>query len=154
MNDLVEAARIRVQQLRQELAALEEFLDASERARALLSGLTPQAASGESRGPIQNSPVERLQESGERRTRVTDNPKPAAVVDAAIRIMKERGRPMTRRELHGALAEMGLEVKGADPIKALGTMLWRGRDRIEQLEGRGYWPKGEPPPQTQLKDLL
>ena len=49
---------------------------------------------------------------------------------------------MSRRELHGALASIGLDVNGADPIKALGTMLWRsGEDVLVQLKGFGYWIK-------------
>lgn len=84
-----------------------------------------------------------------RRTRVTDNPKPAAVVAAAVEVIREAKRPMTRREIHRALAERDLIVRGADPIKALGTMLWRsGKDVLVQVEGEGYWIKGEPlPPQ-------
>lgn len=60
-----------------------------------------------------------------------------------ITVLRERGKPMSRRELHVALGERGLLVKGSDPIKALGTMLWRGRDRLTQIEGYGYWPKGD-----------
>lgn len=54
---------------------------------------------------------------------------------------------MSRRDLHAELAKRGLLVKGTDPVKALGTMLWRAPDKFIQLEGRGYWNKGQPYPE-------
>jgi hypothetical protein len=62
---------------------------------------------------------------------------------------------MTRRELHSALAERGMLVRGADPVKTLGIMLWRsGRfDQVEHEGKMGYWPKGEALPFT-VKDFL
>jgi hypothetical protein len=84
------------------------------------------------------------QDAPPRRTRVTDNPKPAAVVKAAVALVREMQRPLTRREIHRGLEAMGLEVKGADPVKTLGTMLWRsGSEQLIQLEGLGYWLKDE-----------
>ena len=74
-----------------------------------------------------------------KRVRVSDNPKPATVVAAAVEVIRAAGRPMTRRKIHKALAARGLEVRGSDPIKALGTMLWRsGKGQLVQIEGRGY----------------
>ena len=87
--------------------------------------------------------AEGADEAAPKRTRVTDNPKPEAVVAAAVQVIRAAGRPMSRREIHKALAERDLEVRGADPIKALGTMLWRsGKDQLAQIEGRGYGLKG------------
>ncbi len=144
MTDLVKAARDRIAVLRQEIEELEHFVSASERVMAILTPSAPAAF----HNPVPKSPGDESPRPVDRpQTRVTDNPKPAAVVAGAIEILRAHGRPMTRRELHGALAERGLEVRGADPVKALGTMLWRGRDRIEQIEGRGYWPKGDRVPQ-------
>jgi len=78
-----------------------------------------------------------------RRSRVTDNPKPSDVVAAAAEVIREKGRPMSRRSIHKALAEQGIVVNGADPVKALGTMLWRsGKEVLVQIEGRGYGLKG------------
>ena len=59
---------------------------------------------------------------------------------------------MSRRQLYEALKRLGMEIKGADPIKALGTILWRASDRIEYVEGRGYWPIGDAVPK--LPDTL
>lgn len=80
------------------------------------------------------------------------NPPLEALVPAAIEIMRAKGRPMSRRELHDALTERDLEVKGADPRKTLGAILWRARDYIDSLEGRGYWPKGDPVPPVSMDE--
>lgn len=74
-----------------------------------------------------------------KRVRVSDNPSPAVVVEAAVKVIREKGRPMSRRAIHKALADMDIVVKGADPVKALGTMLWRsGKADLVQIEGVGY----------------
>jgi hypothetical protein len=80
--------------------------------------------------------------------RVTDNPKPAKVVEAAISILRAQGWPMSRKDLHTALSERGVVVNGANPVKTLGTMLWRAPDMIVQIDGQGYWPKGDALPQA------
>ena len=80
------------------------------------------------------------------------NPKLDVLVPAVIEIIRAKGRPMSRRELHEALAEQGLEVLGVDPTKTLGTLLWRAREYIESLEGRGYWPKGDPVPPVSMDE--
>jgi len=68
---------------------------------------------------------------------------PALVVAEAAEVIRAAGRPMTRREIHKALSDQGIVVNGTDPIKALGTMLWRsGEDVLEQIDGWGYGLKG------------
>lgn len=81
-----------------------------------------------------------------------ENPKLDVIVRNAIEIMRDTGRPMSRREVHTALAARGLEVKGAEPTKTLGTMLWRARDHIDSIDGRGYWPKGDPVPPVSMDE--
>lgn len=80
------------------------------------------------------------------------NPKLDELVPAAIEIIRATGRPMGRKEIHAALAERGLEVLGADPVRTLGAILWRAREHIDSLEGRGYWPKGDPVPPVSLDE--
>lgn len=148
MNDLYEAARKRVREIREEEAALNEFIRAHEKALRVL-GRQAQGSLFDADGEPSDEAAAAAAAELEARVppavakRVTDNPKPSHVIDAAIAILREGGKPMSRRELHVALKERGLEVRGASPIKALGTMLWRGRDRLAQIEGYGYWPIGD-----------
>lgn len=151
MDEIIQNAKDRIATLKRELEILEDFVRSAEPAVVLLSGhvriratvtgeLSVDEAEPESRGAESSASTE----SSVKRTRVTDNPKPSVLVPAAIEIIRQHGHPMSRRQLHEALSERGLIVKGTDPIKALGTILWRARDQIVQLEGRGYWPKSDP----------
>jgi hypothetical protein len=79
---------------------------------------------------------------GESPRRVTDNPKPAEVIEAVKAVLRERGQPLTRSQIREALERKGVIVRGANPTKVLGTMLWRS-DEIETIENLGYWIKGE-----------
>lgn len=71
------------------------------------------------------------------------NPDRIWVVDKALEIIRERGEPMSRKELFDALAERGVEIHGKDPEMVLSTMLWRSKDRIQRLPAFGYWPADE-----------
>lgn len=80
------------------------------------------------------------------------NPDREIVVEKALQIIRERGEPMSRRDLFEALKEQGIELRGKDPEMVLSTMLWRSQDRIERLIPFGYWPTGvEYAPATALR---
>ncbi|MDZ4363133.1 hypothetical protein [Brevundimonas sp.] len=154
MNDLEQKARDRIAALRQEIEVLEGYLRLSGQAKALLDGVgdavmvasaSPQDKSEAGDDSTQNElyPIDNDVPVPPRRTRITDNPKPAVVVEAVLDILRQNGHPMSRRALHTTLKLKGLEVRGADPVKALGTMLWRAEDKLVQLEGYGYWPKAD-----------
>ncbi|RYF26981.1 MAG: hypothetical protein EOO23_08290 [Comamonadaceae bacterium] len=149
MTDLETRARERIRVLKEEIEFLEDFLRNAAKAAALLGGGAvgpaidygrPQEAVGE---PVDSSAEEAHSSPPSKKTRVTDNPRPAVLIPAVIDILRQNGSPMSRRELHEALSARGLVVKGSDPIKALGTILWRAGDDLVQLEGFGYWPKSD-----------
>ena len=137
----------RIVKLRQEIETLEQFithadaasplLEAEDKAATLPVRPKPPGAAG---GP------KRLKKVVIRKApRVSANPPFSQIVDAAIEIVRANGRPMSRRQLYQALEKRGLKVVGQDPLKALGTILWRDRERIKTLDdGRGYWPVGDP----------
>lgn len=155
-DPILEAAFTREAELLQELEKIQAFIKTY---RALALTITPESANTRGTNAAQSTGVsssvdnnvageERAQEAPDaasaRRVRVRDNPKPEAVVAEAVAVIREAGKPLTRRQIHEALTARGMEVKGADAIKALGTMLWRsGRDHLVQLEGYGYWDKSQ-----------
>lgn len=165
-DPILQRAYERMEELDQELGKLKDFVSTY---RMLANGIKLESANilgtkvGQSSTEdlIGDTGAQELaretfprEEAAPRRTRVTDNPKPDVVVQAALALIREMRRPLTRREIHKGLGVMGLEVKGADPVKTLGTMLWRsGSELLEQIEGRGYWPKGEPVPPPTLREL-
>ncbi|WP_165191053.1 hypothetical protein [Caulobacter soli] len=150
MDKVYEAAVSRVEELHAELKSLNDFIEMYRRTRHILG-----MDSIEHKGIFMSDAREvpgaepastNLHLGGEPpRKRVVDNPKPMDVVSQVLLILIEREHPMSRRKLHEALKARGMVVNGADPVKTLGTMLWRsGQDFLVQLEGRGYWIKGEP----------
>jgi hypothetical protein len=59
-------------------------------------------------------------------------------------VIRAAGRPLTRSDLVKGLEERGLTLDSKDKPRYVGTILWRLRDQFENLEGHGYWLKGEP----------
>lgn len=78
---------------------------------------------------------------------------PHAVRDEAITILHEHGRPLTRGELANELQMRRVELPGKDDenkARYVGTIMWRNRENwFEHVEGKGYWLKGEPIPETE-----
>lgn len=140
MNTHVEAARQRLAAIEQEAEKLRLFIAAWEGVADILAGDHVSPASDAK--PVDNLAVLSREENATRTRAV--NPPTEEIVAAAIAALRERGHPMTRRALHQELWRRGVEVRGRDPVKTLGTILWRAGDRIIQLDGFGYWPKHLP----------
>ena len=158
MDPVLKAAEDRRDELRQELKKIDDFLVMY---RTLAGSIPPKTentsetseAPTDIENPVDSArmPEEREAEGVDatlpRRVRVRDNPKPAAVVAATIDVIRQRNLPMTRRQIWDALKERGVVVNGSDPVKTLGTILWRsGSDHLMQIDGWGYWPKILPVP--------
>ena len=161
MSDLETKARERIANLRQEIEMLEGYLKMTEATRVLLDRpvstvIRPQAMIRPDALRVVTA-AEALMgstESSSVRTRISDNPKPSVLIPAVVEILRENGKPMSRRELHDALSARGLVVRGAEPTKTLGTILWRARDVIGSIEGRGYWPVGDAEPEPVPPDVI
>lgn len=140
MDRVFEAACHRRDEIAKELKELDDFIAMHRRTKELL-GLNEASHVGTSqeRTPPGND-LAAATPTENKRERITDNPKPAEVIEEVFRIVREAGRPMTRSELHRALADRGMEVRGANAAKTLGTTLWRARNRLVHIDGYGYWP--------------
>jgi hypothetical protein len=82
------------------------------------------------------------------------NPPREAVAMRCVSYIREAERPLSRRELFERLEGDGVEIRGKDPEMVLSTMLWRSKDIIIRLKGGGYWPTGEPLPESFAGDLI
>lgn len=82
--------------------------------------------------------VERTTSNSQRKR--IKNPEREKVVAAALGVIEEAGRPLSRQELYETLSERGLTITGKDPLMVFSTMLWRSKNRIVRLRGHGYWP--------------
>ncbi|MDY8109127.1 hypothetical protein U0C82_08210 [Fulvimarina sp. 2208YS6-2-32] len=79
----------------------------------------------------------------EQSDRSGSNSRKEDVAAVARLIIMNRGRPVDRETLLHQLREYGLVIEGANPEKAMNTMLWRTREKPEYgvigLRGYGYW---------------
>ena len=67
------------------------------------------------------------------------NPPREKVAEAALKAIREAGRPLQRTELFEAVAKQGLVITGKDPEVVFSTMMWREQWRIAKLPKLGYW---------------
>lgn len=118
----------RLESLRAELKAVDEFIALHER-----------IFGGESVNTLANPP-------GRRRSR--NLLPPHSLVQLAQEILREAGHPLTRSAIAKEIERRGIPLAGTDPVKNLGTILWRSTDRIVSVPGRGYWIAGSPVPPT------
>jgi hypothetical protein len=131
MDELLQRALERREQLRNELAAVERFIQS-------YAPLKERAAVVQHADLFSNLPPK----SGRRRGRAKEI---ASAMDAAEAMILEAGRPLTRSTLLRKLEEAGHEIEGGDKSKVLGTNLWRSK-RFYNLAGAGYWPRSVPLP--------
>ncbi len=130
MDPVLDKALKKQEKLRKELAEIERFIKQYRK----LSGTgrideSPQVVATESRVARKADRVDR-------------------VIAAIGRILKRNGRPMTRGEIADALAKDDIALPNtADPVRYVGTILWRENKEFENHGRSGYWLKGIPVPQ-------
>ena len=137
MNNPVEAAKARLAAITEEAEKLRLFIAAYESVADILDvgHLLPMSASK----AVDKSGDEAGSAPPKKPKAV--NPPANVLIPAIVEILRARGHPLNRRGLYEALKLRGLEIQGTDPVKALGTILWRNQDKVVQLEGFGYWPR-------------
>jgi len=146
MDDAVQKALKRRDELRRELEKIDNFLEVykefSRTEPEQSVPLSPQEPV-DNKGNNDSHPVRPSQFFVVKSKRPA---KPRDIVAASAAILRAAGHPMTRGQLNGALKEFGVIVPGSDPARYVGTIMWRNQDTFESIEGRGYWLKGEPLP--------
>lgn len=79
--------------------------------------------------------------------------RPTEIAETVERIIREVGRPMTRGDLVHALEKRDVKIPYGDKARYVGTIVWRHKGLFENIEGRGYWLRGEPVPSVTPPDL-
>ncbi|MBD3762501.1 hypothetical protein [Rhizorhabdus sp.] len=131
MDELLEKAMARREQLRKELASIENFIAEYQRIRSM----DPAPTRTGTQMTLWSPELRRVSKAAE----------VAKMMDAAEKMIVEARRPLTRSELLEGLEGAGFKVEGSDKSKVLGTNLWRSK-RFHNLSGAGYWPKNTPVP--------
>ena len=57
---------------------------------------------------------------------------------------------MTRGELVEALARRDVHIPAQDKPRYIGTLIWRNKSKFVNIEGRGYWLRGQIAPNDEL----
>jgi acyl-CoA hydrolase len=133
MDELLQKALARRDELRRELETLEIFIRS-------YSEVKDRQAPASSSTPDLFRMVPR---ASMRKQRALAN---EGSMNAAEQIILAAGRPLSRSELLRELEVQGHEIVGSDKSKVLGTNLWRSK-RFYNLKGAGYWPISAPIPE-------
>jgi hypothetical protein len=72
--------------------------------------------------------------------------RPDEIARLIERVIREVGQPMTRGQLVEALGRRDVDMAAADKARYIGTIIWRHKAVFKNIEGRGYWLRGEPVP--------
>ena len=81
-------------------------------------------------------------------------PAPRELVEMAERMIRDAGRPLSRGDLVEMFDARDVELPGTDKPRYIGTIMWRNKSRFLQIEGRGYWLRGEPVPKKPSAEEL
>jgi hypothetical protein len=77
-------------------------------------------------------------------------PRPADFARIIESVLKDVNHPLPRGVLVAELEKRGHKIPTtSDKAQYLATILWRNKDRFENIEGKGYWLRGTsntPPP--------
>lgn len=148
MSDPASIARARIAALKAEIQRLEGFLamfDELAKGSADVRIFPPEwpgtILTGGNEAPLAAS-------------RAVDNfpprvprPRPSDIAELMARIIREIGRPMTRGQIVEALERRDVQIPYEDKARYVGTIAWRNKGMFQNIEGQGYWLRGEPLPQ-------
>jgi hypothetical protein len=140
MSTPLDNARKKLHELKLEIARIERFIreyaEFSDR-----TGVEQTAAySPQTEG---NLSTEVSHVDNPRLARERIGPTPTEIVGTMERMIREVGRPMTRGEIVEAFARRDIEIPAQDKSRYVGTLAWRHKSKFINVEGRGYWLRGE-----------
>ena len=139
-NDAYQNAIARLDLLRKEIAEIEQFLTLYQKfgTPGVAPDATPKAA--------ENGPKQPEINGSTHKRRSMKKLKPAVLKDLAKKVILEAGHPLTRGQIVQAIEAQGYTIPGNDKPQHVGTVLWRFKDEMPNITGRGYWPKDKPIP--------
>jgi hypothetical protein len=152
MPDIVAIAREKLEYHRKQVSELEQFfrmydllVETAQEGAGVSDHVSAEIVPGNKMpdGAVDNGGKNgRLQV----KARVRLGPRPDHIADMMERIIREVGHPMTRGEIVAAFERRDVEIPYEDKARYVGTIAWRNKGRFDNIEGRGYWLRGEPVP--------
>lgn len=144
MDSVYDKALKEKTKLKERLAEIERFLDMYEELAG--DSITETEPEHSEFPPNQGESSTESVEEAEEEEKV--RPRPAQLVSVIADMMRADRLPMSRGTVLARLVAAGYEIPGrnnAEKARYLGTIMWRANKVFENLEGRGYWLKGEIP---------
>ena len=131
MNDAIRNALIQIKRSEAAIAKAERFITDYEEFSGEKTDRDAFLSGGNEKSNPHN-PQERMANL------VTRANNPKRIVDVAEKVIRDAGRPIQRGDLVAAIEATGLEIFSEDKPRYIGTLLWRNKDRFENIEGEGY----------------
>jgi hypothetical protein len=73
----------------------------------------------------------------------TDESGRTEIAQMIERVIRKVGEPMTRGQLVEALERRDVDFPAADKARYIGTIIWRHKAVFVNIEGKGYWLRGQ-----------
>jgi hypothetical protein len=146
----LDKAFLRLAQLEREIAEVRRFIELYHefddgtpyRGRPTEPEAGPSQLSGNKLHTDSNQIVDK---SGAKARRArSEGPPPKEIAALMERVIRERGEPMSRGQLVDAFERREVEIPATDKSRYLGTIAWRNKSTFVNIEGLGYWLRGEP----------
>lgn len=147
----LENARKRLIELKKEVEKIEGFIEMYERfsdepGDPVVASFGPTEAALTGNSPVDNGDNKGVDKSEAPRRRRRSAGVPTANLVAMVeRLLTEVGHPMTRGEILAALEFRDVMIPAEDKPRYIGTIMWRNKAKFVNIEGRGYWLRGEHP---------
>jgi hypothetical protein len=130
-----------IEAMRQELRAVEAFLQQYSQLAARSQGVASVASDDTSASKPRVVYGVYTRDSAPTHLK---NSKKEEVARVAREILAEQDKPMPRKALLKAVTERGIILSGKDPEMVLSTMMWRMQKEFVRLPPWGYWLKDRP----------
>jgi hypothetical protein len=155
MPNPADVARDRIAALKAEISELEAFLQLYYRlagspdtaiAASSQALIMPASVGGQGNVTLQNDRKHPVENPAKKPRKKRSDLRPDAMAEHMARIIREVGQPMTRGDIVEALERRDIHIPFEDKGRYIGTIAWRHKGTFENIEGRGYWLRGEPIP--------
>lgn len=152
MTSPLDKAKQRLAELQREMDEVRHFIEmyyrfetGEPRGTRSPNALVPRGDAGQLVGNktvvLPNQPVDNGR--GSARKGRPAGPGPREIVEIMERVIREADRPLSRGEIVDAFERREIEIPAQDKARYVGTIAWRNKAKFINIDGRGYWLRGE-----------
>jgi hypothetical protein len=145
MADPLEIAKKKLAAALREAAELRRFIETYEALAAGAERIAPDEIEGQLGGNLSTENTHHSVDNPRRRGR-GPGVRPTQIAEMMERLIREIGTPLTRGQIVEALERRDVEIPAQDKQRYIGTIAWRKKSKFINIDGLGYWLRGEPMP--------